>query len=97
MSAAARGRDGDRWEGEWFGLGLRGKVGAAGPWPWAGAGGWEAQAAGLLLSLSLSLAEKNREQFKRIKRKAKNKNTMVGHICKALRNISNPTKMVPTK
>ena len=30
MSAAARGRDGDRWEGEWFGLGLRGKVGAAG-------------------------------------------------------------------
>ena len=22
---------------------------------------------------------------------------MVGHICKALRNISNPTKMVPTK
>jgi len=93
MSAAARGRDGDRWEGEWFGLGLRGKVGAAGPWPWAGAGGWEAQAAGLLL---FSI-KKNREQLKRIKRKAKNKNKMVGHICKALRNISNPTKMVPTK
>ena len=42
MSAAARGRDGDRWEGEWFGLGLRGKVGAAGPWAgWVGPCGEE--------------------------------------------------------
>ena len=62
-------------------------MGAAGP-GWAGAGGWEAQAAGLLLFSR----KKNREQLKRIKRKAKNKNKMVGHICKALRNISNPTK-----
>ena len=65
-------------EGEMHGLGLQG--GVAGPWPWAGAGGWEAQAAGLLLFSR----KKNREQLKRIKRKAKNKNKMVGHICKAL-------------
>ena len=89
-----RGRVGDRAGG--FGLGLGG-IGGGG---WALALGRRGRMGGpgcWAPSLSLSLAEKNREQFKRIKRKAKNKNKMVGHICKALRNISNPTKMVPTK
>ena len=53
--------------------------------------GW---AAALLLSLSLSFSsqKQNRERPKESREKAMEKNKIVGYFCKALWNISNPTK-----
>lgn len=49
------------------------------------------------LSLDILLTEKNRERPKESREEAMEKNTMVGYFCKALWNVSNPTRVVPAK
>ena len=56
-------------------------------------------AAALLLSLSVSFTfqKKIERDQKNQEKKAMEKNKIVGYFCKAVWNISNPTKVVPAK